>query len=182
MSATLVATYYGASATEPSGTDATTGIRFNREDNQTGDAGAIAIPQTGPNTHFSWYKQIALAVTATDPVTSIANRTVKIATNVSLPTGVFLYWLGTNTYRQANASSAPPDQHVNIAVPADPNSDGTYAAITQIAQAYDTTTVASSTAGRNGGFCRMVFALDARYTGGAGMLTLPNIIIGYDET
>jgi len=179
VSATVQATYYGASATEPAGTDATQGIRFNREDTQNGTAGAIPIPQSGPNTYFSWYKQIALAVTTGDPITSLSNRTVKIATNVSLPTGVFLYWLLGAAYRQASQASAPPDQHANQATPAD--LDGTYTVMTLQPQAYDPATVPSANAGRNGGFCRMVFAVDARYTGGAGMLTLPNIIMGYDE-
>lgn len=181
MAAGVVATYYGASVSEPAGTDARTGIRFNREDTQVGTAGAIPIPQSGPWTYFSYYKQIALAITETDPVTIISNRTVKIATNVSLPTGVFLYWLGTNTYRQATAASMPANQNANAAVPTDPSGDGTYAVMTLIAQPFDIDLVPSGLAGRNGKFCRMVFAVDARYTGGAGMLTLPNIIVGYDE-
>jgi|SRR5215467_6693336 len=181
MAATVVATYYGASPAEPGGVDARSGIRFNREDTQNGTTGAIPIPQSGPWTYYSWYKQIALAVTETDPVTAISNRTVKIATNVSLPTGVFLYWLGTPTYRQATAGSAPANQNANSAVPADPAGDGTYVAMTLIAAPFDIASIPSGLAGRNGNFCRMVFAVDSRYTGGAGMLTLPNIIIGYDE-
>jgi len=181
VSASLQVNYYGASVSEPAGTDATQGIRFNREDTQNGTAGAIPIPQSGPNTYFSYYKQVALAVTVTDPITSISNRTVKIATNVSLPTGVFLYFLGGAGYRQANGSSAPQDAHANQATPTDPSGDGTYAVMTLQPQSFDPNPVPSANSGRNGSFCRLVFAVDARYTGGAGMLTLPNIIVGYDE-
>jgi hypothetical protein len=181
VSASLQANYYGASVSEPAGTDATTGIRFNREDTQMGTAGAIPIPQSGAHTYFSYYKQVALAVTVTDPVTQISNRTVKIATNVSLPTGVFLYFLGGAGYRQATGSSAPQDAAANQATPLDPSGDGTYAVMTLVAQPYDPAPVPSANSGRNGSFVRLVFAVDSRYTGGAGMLTLPNIIVGYDE-
>lgn len=181
MVATLLARYYGGSGTEPAGIDATTGIRFNREDTQIGTAGPIPIPQSGPNTYFSWYKQVALAVTSTDPGTSITNRTIKAATNVSFPTGVGLYWLGTPSYRQATSGTAPHDQGSNGAVPSDPSGDGTYTVVTITAAAYDPTSLPSSVAGRNGRFCRLAFGVDVRYTGGAGLLTLPNLIMGYDE-
>ena len=182
MTATLQASDFGASATEPAGVDATGGIRFNREDTQAGSSAAIPIPQTGPRTNYAFHKQIAFTVTATDPTTSIGNRTIKLATNVSLPTGVILYFLATGVYRQASAGNSPLDTTANGAVPIDPNSDGTYVAMTTSPQSFDVTVVSSGALGRNGGFSRLMFAVDARYTGGAGMLTLPNIIIGYDES
>jgi hypothetical protein len=180
MAATLTANYYNGGS-EGAGTDATTGMRFNREDTQMGTSGTIPIPTTSPNTVYSWYKNIALAVTNADGAVTITNRSVKLGTNVSLPTGAFLYFLSTGTYRQASAGTAPPSMASNGAVPTDPNGDGTYAAMTLNAQAYDGAGASAGSTGRNGNFCRMVFGLDARYTGGAGALTLPNIIMGYDE-
>lgn len=180
MAATVLAEYYGASGTEPGGDDATTGIMFNREDTQTGTL-TIPIPQTSPNTFYSWYKQIALAVTVADASSTIANRSVKFGTNVTLPRGVQIYFLSATSYRQASNASRPPDQHSNAAVPSDPNGDGTYVVLTTAAQVYDGASVTATSTGRNGNFCRLVFALDGTYTGGAGSLTLPNIIMGYDE-
>jgi len=181
VAASVTADYYGGAATEPAGTDATTGIMFNREDSQKGTL-TIPIPQVSPNTYYSWYKQVALAITVTDPVTSLGNRSIKLGTNVTLATGVKLYFMSAPAYRQSTTASMPPNATANGATPTDPNGDGTYAAITVAAQVYDGQVVPSANGGRNGNFCRLVFAVDGNYTGGAGQLTLPNIIMGYDES
>lgn len=172
MAATLQAQYFGASASEPAGANAESGIKFNREDTQSGTT-PIPIP-TATGTKYSWIKNIALAVTGT-AATSISNRNVFQASTPT--TGLFLFWKATNTYAQAASGNQPTDSGSNGATPSG------YTAMTGSAAVYDNASVSAGSTGRNGQFCVMVCGVDNTFAGGAGSATaLPNIKLQYDES
>lgn len=174
MAAAVVrASYYGASATEPAGVTAETGIKFNREDTQVGTTGPIPIPNAAA-TNFSWYKQLALEVT-TIGTTNITNRTVKQASAPSA--GLKLHFKYAATYAQASGANKPADDGTtNDVTPTG------YTAMTGTAQGYDAASVSTGSTGRNGGFCLVALGVSYLYTGGAGSaVALPNIELGYDE-
>ncbi len=174
MAAAVVrASYFGASATEPAGVSAETGIKFNREDTQVGTTGPIPIPST-TGTNFSWIKNLALEVT-TAGTTSITNRTVRFA---SAPTtGIKGHFKYSATYAQPASGNKPADDGAtNDVTPTG------FTVLTAVGQGYDAASVATSSLGRNGGFCVLVLGVSNLYTGGAGSaVALPNIELGYDE-
>lgn len=172
MAATVQAQYFGASATLPAGVTAETGIKFNREDTQTGTTGTIPIP-TATGTNYSWYKQLALAVTATS-TTSMSNRRVALASNPA--TGLLIHFKGAATYVQASSGNMPAASGSNGAVPA------TYTQVTTSNQVWDNTSVSTGSTGQNGNFVLLVLGVDNTYAGGAGSaISLPNILLTYDE-
>lgn len=172
MGATVRADYYGASATEPAGVTAETGIKWNREDSETGSSTPIPIP-TATGTNYSWYKMLALDVTATAS-TNISNRRISLASSPS--TGLFIFFKGSGTYTQATSGNKPADSGSNGAVPS------TYTQVTTSTQVYDSASVSAGSTGRNGNFCYLVFGVDNTFTGGAGSATaLPNLTFTYDE-
>src|SRR5688572_13479213 len=103
MAATVRVDYYGASASEPAGSTAESGITFNLEDTKTGTTAPVQIP-TATGTNFSWLKQIALNVTASDS-TTLSNRRIKM--NSSPTTGLAIHFLQSGTYVQAASGNKP---------------------------------------------------------------------------
>jgi hypothetical protein len=171
MAATVRASYYGASATEPAGVSAETGITMNREDSQTG-ATPIPIP-TSTGTNYGWYKQLALQVTGT-AATTISNRKVALASPPA--TGLTVDFKAGASYAQATGANKPADVGTNDTVPAG------YTGVTTTPQVYDVAGVSAAGAGRNGGFCLVVLGVSFLYTGGAGnAVAVPNLLLSYDE-
>lgn len=172
MAATVQASYYGASASEPAGVSAETGIKMNREDSQSGSTPTQIPPATGTN--YSWYKMLALQVTGA-AATVISNRKVGLAASPSMPTGVEVYFKGSATYVQATNANRPAD-----VTSAPPNTPAGYTLLSTTSQVYDSQSLTANS-GRNGNFCYIVLALDSTYAAGGGAATLPNLLIYYDE-
>jgi hypothetical protein len=148
------------------------GVKWNLDDSISGTT-PVAIP-TATGTVFSWLKNLVLSVTATS-TTTITNRTVKMS--ASLPTGLALWWktVAVGSYAQAGSGNRPASSGSNGATPAG------YTSMTTTAQQYDNTSVATSSTGPNGSMCVIVGAADNTYVGGAGVISLGNVILSYDE-
>lgn len=171
MAATVRVDYYGASASEPAGVTAETGLTFNREDTRIGTTNPVPIPSV-TGTAFSWIKQIALNVTSAD-ATTLSNRRIKA--NSSPTTGLGLHFLGNATYVQPSSGNKPADSGSNGATPAG------YTAMTTSYQAWDTGADSAGSTGRNGDFARLIGAVANNFAGGGGSSAMPNIGIAYDE-
>lgn len=173
MAATVQANYYSG-ASEGTGATAETGIKYNKEDTQTG-----TTPVTKPNiasTAYSWLKSLALRVTAGGGSTSISNRKIRIAT--ALAAGLTLFFKdGGATYAQSTSGNAPADNGTtNDATPA------TFTAMTTTFQSWDAASAAAVNSARNGNLVLTAAGVSNLYVGGAGnAITLPNIEMQYDE-
>lgn len=174
MAATVQARIF-TGASEGTGANAETGIKFNREDTQTGTT-PIPVP-TAAGTNYSWIKNLALYVTAGGGSTSISNRKIRWA---SAPTtGLTGFFLGDVTsYTQSTSGNKPADNGTtNDAAPS-----GGFAALTTSFQNYDTASSAATNSTRNGDFVQVVGGVSFLYTGGAGSaIAGPNIELQYDE-
>ncbi len=178
--------YYGASASEPAGANAETGITFSLSDAQAPASGTapVSIP-TATGTNYSYIMLLALEVTtiSSAPVTSLSNRTIRYASGVTA--GSQIFWANQPTYRQPAAGNKPAN--AGTAGPATPtpagaSAPGSYAAITTSAQQWSATGVSSGATGRNGNFVEIVYGVDNTYAGGGGQEVLPNLTITYDES
>lgn len=180
--ATIRASYYGASAGEPAGVTAETGITFSKSDAQVPAAGTapVSIP-VATGTNYSWIMLLAFEVTGTG-TTTINNRTVKYASSVTAGSAVFFG--NTSTYRQPASGNKPTDSGSNgpaTPTPAGSNAPGSYTALTTSAQQWDNTSTVTSSTGRKGNFCELVYGVDFTYAGGGGQEALPNLTMQYDE-
>lgn len=174
MAATVRASIYIGAAEPSTGTSAETGLKFNREDTQSGTT-PIAIP-TAAGTAYSWIKHLALDVTATGD-TSITNRTV--ARSSAPPAGILIHFKSTDVYAQASSATRPADSAVG-----DDQTPAGYTALTTTPQAYHANSVGTSS-GRNGQFCETIIGVSstATYVSGAGSaIAIPNLYLGYDES
>lgn len=180
MAATVRADYYGASASEPAGVTAESGIKFNREDTQVGTS-PVPIPTNPPTpsaTNYSWIKQLALNVTASS-ATTINNRRVYLSGAPA--TGLYPFFKGAATYVQAASGNKPTDDATtNGAVPSG------YTALTATtlgtAHVWAATGVSAGSTGRNGDFLVLLLGVGVNFTGGAGASTsVPTFSLAYDE-
>lgn len=94
MAATVQAQF--ANGATPTLANAETGIKWNRDDTQTGTSAPIPIP-TATGTNFSALKYLALVVTATS-TTNMSNRRVAWATAPA--TGINGWFFSQGTYTQ----------------------------------------------------------------------------------
>jgi hypothetical protein len=177
--ATVRASNFGGNASEPAGVTAETGIKFNREDSQTGTTGTIPIP-TATGTEFSWIKNVALEVTsAASPATTISNRRVAAASGPS--TGLALFYKAA-AYAQPASGNMPASSGSNGNTPAGYTALTSYAGVANAASVYDSSGVSGGSTGRNGSMIQLVLGVDFTYTGGAGSaIALPNVTLTYDE-
>ena len=182
MPATIRASYYGNSASEPAGATAETGITFSESNAQVPAAGTapVSIP-TATGTAYSWIMLLSFEVTGTS-TTSINNRTARLASAIT--SGLAIFFGNTSTYRNPASGNAPADS--GSAGPATPtpvgtSAPGSYTALTTSAQQWDNTTSATSSTGRKGNFLELVAAVDNSYAGGGGQASLPNLTLAYDE-
>ena len=149
------------------------GITFNLADSATSTT-PIAIP-TATGTNFSWIKNLVLAVTSTG-TTTISNRNIYYSG--SLTTGLKLHWkdVAVSSYAQAASGNRPSSSGSNGATPAG------YTTMTSSPAQYDNTSVATSSTGPNGDMCVVVLGVDNSYVSGPGSaISLPSIILQYDE-
>lgn len=173
MAATVRASYYGASASEPAGATAESGIKWGLTDTQN-SATPVQIPQAS-GTNFSWYKQLALEVTATS-ATSISNRKVAIASLPGMPSGLKEHFKAGASYVQASGANKPTDDGTTNGV-----TPSGYTTLTTTPATYDAAGVSAGSAGRNGGFAVVVIGVDNTFAGGAGTATMPDLKVSYDE-
>lgn len=179
--ATVRASYYGASGSEPAGSTAETGIVLSRSDAKAPAAGTAPTPKpAATGTAFSWIMLLALEVTGTG-TTLISNR--QIAASAGFTSGLNVFFGAQATYRQPASGNKPPDSGSNGATPAvtGAGAPASYAAITTTPATWDAGSDATSGAGRNGDFAECVFSVDNTYAGGAGALSLGNLLMTYDE-
>jgi hypothetical protein len=171
MAATVqVRIFTGAS--EGTGANAETGIKFNRDDTATGTSAPIPKP-VATGTAFSWAKTLGLYVTAGGGSTTISNRRIRMSTSPA--TGLEMFFNAETTYAQATA-----------VVAADTGSNGSdpagYAPLTTSDQVYHATGEAATNADRNGDLCLTAIGVSNNYAGGAGTaIALPDLIFTYDE-
>lgn len=175
MAATVRASIYAASASEPAGASAEGGIKFNREDTATGTT-PIPIPTVAAGTNYSWHKNLALEVTATS-ATTISNR--RIYKSGAEATGLYSFYKNSASYVQA-ALAAADETTTNGATPS--GFSALSATTLAGAHVWHSTGVSANSAGRNGNFVQLAVGIGANFTGGAGSATtLPNYILAYDE-
>jgi hypothetical protein len=173
MAAVIRASYFGGSAGEPAGASAEGGIKWNREDSQSGATTNVPVP-TATGTNYSWLKNLALEVTTVaNPVTSITNRRIAIA-GAQLA-GVTQHWKAA-AYVQAAVGNMPGAAGTNDAVPS------TYTLITTTPTVYDNNAASGGTLGRNGSMLQVVTGVSFLFTAGGGSAhALPNLQLTYDE-
>lgn len=149
------------------------GVKFNLADSITSTT-PIAIP-TATGTNYSWIKNLVLAVTSTG-TTTISNRNIYYSG--SLTTGLKLHWkdVAVASYAQAASGNRPTASGSNGATPSG------YTAMTSSPAQYDNTSVATSSTGPNGDMAVVVLGVDNSYSSGPGSaISLPSIILQYDE-
>lgn len=150
-----------------------TGVTFNLADSATSTT-PISIP-TATGTNFSWIKNFAIAVTVTG-TTNMTNRTIRMGSSPSTGLALFFKDVAQASYAQAASGNRPSSSGSNGATPAG------YTAMTTSPQQWDNTSHATSSTGPNGDMCVCVLGVDFTYAGGAGSaVSLPNIVLSYDE-
>lgn len=183
MAATIRMSYYGASAGEPAGATAETGITFSLSDAKAPAASVSPITKPATTgTNYSWIMLLALEVTGT-AATTINNRKIRFASAVTA--GLQSFWGDQATYRRPAAGSLPTASGSNgpaTPTPAGAGAPGSYTAFTTSLVQFDNTSVSAGSTGRNGHFAELVFGVDSSYAGGGGAATLPNIEVSYDES
>lgn len=170
MASTIRASYFNGAG--PSSASAETGVKFNREDTQTGTT-PIPIPSS-TGTNYSWYKVLGLDVTSAD-ATFISNRRIRMGSAPA--TGFYLYFKAVSTYTQATSGNKPTDNaSTNGAVPS------TYTLMTTSDQVYDSGSDSANSTGINGDYVQVVLGVGNNFAGGGGSnQSLPNLILTYDE-
>lgn len=170
--ATVRASY--ASGAGPTLATAETGAKHNREETLAGTSAPIPKPNAA-GTAFSWPKIFRLEVTSSDS-TSLSNLRHRIASAPS--TGLKLWFKDTSTtYGRSTAVAAADNGTTDDATPA-----GYTTAPTSDAQ-YDAGPHAASSTGGKGDYLDYALGVSNLYVGGAGSaISLPNLILTYDES
>lgn len=173
MAATVRVSYWnGAGNVAGTGVTAETGIKFNRDNTQTGTT-AIPIP-TAAGTRFSWPKWTGLEVTTTD-TTSLSNRRIRMAAGIA--TGMALWWQAVVAASYVTpVAVAAADTGANGSTPAG------YTAMTTSDAVYQAASVSAGSTGLNGGFVELALGVDFLYVGGASSnAAVPTLTYTYDE-
>ncbi len=161
----------GAGATLAS---AETGIKFNRDESQTGTTAPIPKP-TATGTAFSWPKVLTLEITVADAATSISNRRIHRA---SAPSAGLALW-----YRDDAAVYNRPVAVASADSGTDDSTPTGYTAMPSTATVYDAASSAATPTGRSGDYVAVALGVSNLYVGGAGSaIALPNIVVTYDES
>lgn len=173
---TVIYRYTGAG---PTGADVSAGIKFTRDDSNTGST-PVPIPPSGTAaTNFSYYASIALYVTANTGST-ISNK--RIYYTGSMPSGFQLFSqtaatspAASNSYTQCTA--AVTATATTVATP--PTG---YAAMTTstAGTVFDASSAVISTNTIASYYCRVCLGVDNTATT-TGTVSLPTIYILYDE-
>jgi len=176
MTASIKA-YLSTGATEGAArASAETGIKFNREDTQSGTT-PIPIP-TATGTNYSWYKNMYLYCdSATGAGTTISAKQVSL--NGAPATGLAVVYKDvTNTYTQAAAVLA-----ADAAGGSPPATPAGFTAATTTPATYDASGTTSANATRMGDILQVGLAVGSNYAGGPGSAqTVPSVVFTYTES
>ena len=177
MPAVVRVSWYGASATEPAGVTAESGVSLDRSDSQQGSE-PVLLPTTTPGTSYSFIKQVALEVLTT-AATTLSNGSVR-ATAV-MPPGIAWMYKASDTY-QGTAGGPPASLEESGSNPAVPSG---FAVPTTSPAVYSTLGMSTGTTGRKGPFVQLVGGLSREYArlwAAHGIVKLPSLVMSYDET
>lgn len=175
MAATIQARI-ATGASEGSGANAETGVKFSREDTQ---VGTTPIPKpTAAGTNYSWYKSLFLYVVSGGGSTSILNRKIRHATAPSA--GLTLHFKpDIATYVQATSGNKPTDNATT-----DDATPSTYTLMSTTMQDFDTASAAATDSTRNGDIVQVVLGISSLWSvpGGAlNAVALPSLELQFDE-
>lgn len=182
MPATVQASYYGGSGTEPAGVNASTGIVFSQSDAQAPAAGVAPVDKpTATGTNYSYIMLLAFEVIAT-AATEISQRMVFWESAPGAGTQVF--FADQPTYRQpasGNEPNASGSDGPAVPTPRGADDPGSYADITTTPQGWDATAVSAGSTGRNGDFVELIAGIDSTFAGVTDQYTEPDLILEYTE-
>lgn len=180
MAATTTIVRYTGAAGSQVGTAVSTGtpIKFTRDDSNAGTT-AIPIPTT-TGTAYGQEVVVGLGITApASPVSNISNRRLSLASGMN--SGVYLFPKTANDASYVQGTAAPANGGTAGAVPT-----GYSAALSTSTTVYDASSVAGNAtqntapATANGAFQRIILGVDQTVTT-TGTVTLPNLVLTYDE-
>jgi hypothetical protein len=151
------------------------GIKFNRSEGATDTTTPIPKPTSGSGTNYSWPKVLTLEVTTIDAATTISNRRIHRASAPAA--GVTMWYKDDNdTYNRPAAVAAADNATTDDATPAG------YSAMPSSATVYDAAGDSAGSLGRSGDYVSVALGISTLYTGGGSTnVTLPNIVMTYDE-
>lgn len=175
MAASLLA-YLSTGATESAArASAESGIKFNREDSQSGTT-PIPIP-TATGTNYSWYKSMYLYCnSATGAGTSISAKQVSLGSSPATGLAV-VYKDVTDTYTQATAVLAS-----DASGGSPPATPAGFTAMTTSPVTYDAASDTSANNTRCGDILQIGLAVGSNYAGGGGSAqAVPDVTFTYVE-
>lgn len=182
MTATIRASWYGGSASEPAGVTAETGVVISTSDAEAPGVGTAPILHpSATGTNFSYPMLLALEVTVTS-ATAITDRT--IAASGAFTTGLGFFFADQPTYRQPGSGNQPAASGSNGATPTPrgTSAPGSYTGITTSPQGWDATSHSAGAAGRNGDFVELVGSVSNNFAGGSGQDSQGNLLLRYTES
>jgi hypothetical protein len=157
----------------PTLTSAESGFTFGRDDIVVSET---PIPKPDAlGTNYSFAKTLHLHVVSGGGSTSISNRKIRLGS--SLATGLYMYFKnGTDTYNQATDVIYANNTTANGFVPSG------WTLLTTDFQVWDNDLVSATNNTINGDYVLVALGVAYSYIGGAGaQISIPNIIIQYDE-
>lgn len=183
--ATIQVQVYHGPAAGPTVASAEGGILYNRSDDEAATL-RLPVPATGPNSVYSNWKALRLAVTVLG-TTTITNIGFRLA--AALPSGAALLWPGApdTSYVQctgvgATQGNRPADSSAALSASPAPNVPGSFALVPLSAAIFDTDVISTATTGVKGKLVRVLAAASQLYAGGSSAgQTIPALIFQYDE-
>lgn len=173
MGATVEIKIINGNSSSPTISSPSSGFTFGRDD-------AIISTSSVPKpesigTNYSYMKTLYLYVTSGGGSTSISNRKIRIENNP--PTGVYMFYKNAgSSYIQATSVIFPDNTAANGYIPPG------WEYLSTTFNIWDGTTSSAVNNQQNGFYVWVAIGLSNNYTGGAGSsVSLPNIVIQYDE-
>lgn len=174
MAATVRASIWTGSS--PTAANAESGIKFNRSESQTDTTTPVPKPTSANGTNYSWPKVLALEITGADAATTLSNRRIHRASSPAA--GITMWYKDDNdTYNRPTTVAAADNASADDATPAG------YSAMPSSATQFDAGADSAGATGRSGDYVSVAVGISTLYTGGGSTnVTLPNIVLTYDES
>lgn len=178
--ATVRASWFGTTSSEPAGVTAETGVILIRTDAEASSTPPVTVPTT-TGSSYSWVQQLALEVlVAASPATTLSNATIKLS--APLATGLAVFFKSNAAFLdQTGGTQGPPDVATeNAGAPSTPSG---YTLVTTVAQVWDAmgTPNNGGSLGRKSTFLDLVLGVASGYTGSPGSIALTNGLVAYGE-